>query len=336
MFLAFVVNRKADYATMTASWLFLGLCALPIVDARSDVAVSRTSSCADVGSCSQSQARTLLQHARGLGEQSTSTDMQTDAKTDQDPEGSTIKDYIENTLLPTEEQTKAELQEEASRAERAFEGCSVELTTIQENLRNQEQTLITAEQRHNECEMKVEMTNRTEEEVCNGLNTFATKLEAPLDFSTVNSSDTAALIGALNVMNDYFNDVYPSLKRQKQQCDLAKNDEVVSQEQCDADKKSIEASYCSLKAARVRSCSDFDTCFTSKSKRFDEVIAYVKQGEELSKANFKTLACHGDKDCTSTESDTAHLSVSYPTKPAKQECIAEVKTNWEYDGVECS
>jgi len=276
-----------------------------------------------MSSCSQQQAaRTLLQPSAGTVLQAAD-----------DPSG--IKEYIKNKLLPTEEQTKNELQAEVTRAQDAFDGCQVELTSVQDTLRTQEQTLITAEQRHNECELKVESGNRSEEELCRDMTNFATTLEAPLDFDTVNSSDTAALIQALSFMNDYFTEKYPALRRMKQKCELAKNDEVVLQEQCDADKKNIEASYCSLKAARVRACNDFDSCFSSKSKRFDEVIAYVKKGEELSKMNFKKLAGHGDEDCTSAESDTAHLSVSYPTKPEKMECDFEVKTNWDYDEVQC-
>merc|ERR1712183_1218883 len=119
------------------------------------------------------------------------------------------KDYITSALIPQAEATTRELQAGLDSAVAAFETCSSQLASADSQLSQQESTLITAEQRHNECEMSVEQGNRSMEQICGDLKDFAANIEEPQD-AQVNGTTAEACLATLAAMNTFYNEVYPT------------------------------------------------------------------------------------------------------------------------------
>lgn len=271
------------------------------------------------------QARTLLQYgASGSGVVATA----------ESPEGikQYSKEYIANELVPQAEATTRELQGEMDTALQAFESCNSALSSGEQGLSTQEATLITAEQRHNECEMKVAQTNRSEAQICSDWEDFAMALEAPVDGKEVNGSSPEGCLASLATMSEFYNNAYPAFLEKKKACELAKNGEEVTKEQCDADKKSIEESACSLKAARVQACKSLDSCFAAKSKRFNSSFEYVKLLEDNTKKHVQKHidSCTEKGECKAGTVDLTGLTVNYPVAPQQMECDDAIKTDWDY------
>jgi len=205
-------------------------------------------------------------------------------------------------------------------------------------LSQQETTLITAEQRHNECENNVAQQNRSMDAACSELNEFASNLEAPKDAREVNGSSPDACLVTLAAMSSFYNEVYPAFMEKKKACEVATSAEQATAEQCAADKSAIEESWCGLRAARTEACNNLKTCYNSKTTSFNSVIDMTKLLEENTKNHVQKYvdACVQHNDCTAGTIDLAKLSVTYPTKPSSMECDATIKSDWDYSHVQCA
>lgn len=247
--------------------------------------------------------------------------------TGQGPVG--VERWIKEHLLPQAQETRNEMQAEVDSAATAVESCGNLLWSAEKEVEHRESVLLTDESKKYQCTARAHQLEKTKEEKCSDLSTFAAALRPPASINDAEKTP-AAMKEAIAMNHAFYGSAYPQFMTLKSACDGATSASEAQNAECEADEAVIEDFFCKLKEKRDEACAAYDHCYEVKTTALASKIEKVRELEVTTKEHFQSMACAGeafgeggeaDDECDPHAYETNHLDVSYPATPAKQTCV---------------
>jgi len=252
----------------------------------------------------------------------------------------TLSAYITENLLPKADETKAMLQSRMDAARSDVVACYRIVTGAGPDQDAATDDLNANEGKEDAC-MKLDRSAMTEEmKICESFAHSAMGFQPPKLKKVKHSLKLFE-----KALKQYYA-YYPQFMEEKNACWEATGEEHSQHAHCLFRKNYIDKSFCALKHNMTALCSEYSKCFKQKVVGMQEMEAKVRKLDNHTKKVYQGLYCMAkntgwkfaddvdsivsevvdDANIGCEDTDTSHLTITYPDVPQQEPCNPEVKS----------
>jgi hypothetical protein len=248
----------------------------------------------------------------------------------------TIRSIVADELLPDLTATRDAAAKQVGLNLEAVDQCNQNSVKRLGEIQNgAEQSTGQHRTEHSDCRKAEQTLVDNKKEKCDALDSYLGTINDPSNQPA--GRERAAMVDYVKKMSSYYCPKGPEVTTKDKDCTNATDALATKKGECDNDQANFENAFCTWRTELSDQCTAYSTCYTDKSKIFNDFVDETKTQVEKWKveyASLKKIECYLDvwlsddtttktntlSSCDSKNIDTSPMNVDFPALPAQAKC----------------